>query len=474
MLELRNDEKQHLVVELEDLKQDFAALENELEHATRAREKGDRSASGDEGVGREELEKVCSNFPCIRIPLLPSERSEFSTGGGTLTFILLHRTWTPTATEPFLSLSNSKTAALNSMRRSGKLRSLLRRWMSGGARSRELGERRTMRGGRRRRFGRCVELFLPFRYPFLWNAGTDDRDDLRPQLLDDKEADIEELSRRVEQLMQQVAEKEAELAAEEEEVEALTHDLQKVRFLLVSSWLLLFLIDEAHQPERRLQLGAQIFELESEIETKDTEIDALRSDLAAVDKELEDKQGVHEQVVSALKEVRLRVFSCSFSSLVDFSFSPSPYDPQKLNSHKSRLSDLQIQHESLSTSSSFLTSKVEDLALANAKLEERARSDQEEKRRLQDEAEEIMNALRKEEEERDEDAERFAREREELEAVRPFFRILSLPFGCTDNFLLFPLPLHLAGPQIRPRLRHLHPLPPLSTRIRPRLPSGRS
>jgi hypothetical protein len=92
MLELRNDEKQHLVVELEDLKQDFAALENELEHATRAREKGNRSASGDEGVGREELEKVCSNFPCIRIPLLPSERSEFSTGGGTLTFILLHRT----------------------------------------------------------------------------------------------------------------------------------------------------------------------------------------------------------------------------------------------------------------------------------------------------------------------------------------------------------------------------------------------
>lgn len=92
---------------------------------------------------------------------------------------------------------------------------------------------------------------------------------------------------------------------------------------------------------------------------------------------------------------------------------------QKLSTHKSNLSSLQIEHQSLSTSSAFLTSRVEDLALLNAKLEEAARADDEEKRRLQDEAEEIMSALRKEEEERDEDAEKWAREREELEAVRP-------------------------------------------------------
>lgn len=86
--------------------------------------------------------------------------------------------------------------------------------------------RRAEEEGRQVRFLSCFffSLLSSSREPRLMEATA-----AVAQLLDDKEADVEELSRRVEQLLQQVAEKEAELAAEEEEVEALTHDLQKVR-----------------------------------------------------------------------------------------------------------------------------------------------------------------------------------------------------------------------------------------------------
>jgi len=91
-----------------------------------------------------------------------------------------------------------------------------------------------------------------------------------------------------------------------------------------------------------------------------------------------------------------------------------------------------IQHESSLTETTFLRSKVEDLALNNAKLVEQNRKDEEEKQRLQREAEEIMEALKKEEDERDAEEEKFRRESErqrkeieELEAVSyPIFSLL--------------------------------------------------
>jgi len=74
---------------------------------------------------------------------------------------------------------------------------------------------------------------------------------------------------------------------------------------------------------------------------------------------------------------------------------------QKLASTKRRLSDLTIQHETSTTEASFLRSKVEDLALRHAKLEEASRTAQIDAQRLRDEADEVMRALRKEEDERE-------------------------------------------------------------------------
>ncbi|GAA6023302.1 hypothetical protein JCM11491_006887 [Sporobolomyces phaffii] len=188
---------------------------------------------------------------------------------------------------------------------------------------------------------------------------------------EEREADVQELADKVEQLAQELTERKAELATSDEEIDALTHDLQK--------------------------LGAQIFTLEEELDAKDKEVADLDNELKAIEKELDEKQSVHEQVVVTLKD--------------------------KLASSKSKLSDVTIQHESATTETTFLRSKVEDLALHNARLVEQGRKDEEEKLRLQREAEEIMEALKKEEDERDadderyrRDSERFKREMDEMDA----------------------------------------------------------
>ncbi|GAA5974673.1 hypothetical protein JCM11641_007052 [Rhodosporidiobolus odoratus] len=301
MLTTRNDEKQHLQVQVEELKADCAALENELDHAQRERERSreERAEEGDRGDLADDLNR--------------------------------HR---DRATALSLELEDTKTQL--------------------DAKEREIEELLAELDERAAQHDDDVAKVEGEWRDEVERARAAEAE--AKQLLEDKEADVDELANRVEQLMQQLAKKEADMAADQEEVEALTHDLQK--------------------------LGAQIFELEGEIEQKDAEVDTLKNDLAAVDKELEDKQQVHEQVVAALKE--------------------------KLNTTKARHSELTIQHESASTERAFLSSKVEDLALANAKLEE-------EKRQLQDEAEEIMRALRKEEDDRDEDATEAERMRREIE-----------------------------------------------------------
>ncbi|GAA5902534.1 uncharacterized protein JCM6883_001440 [Sporobolomyces salmoneus] len=178
------------------------------------------------------------------------------------------------------------------------------------------------------------------------------------EAFEERERDVQELADKVEQLAQEVSDRKAELATSDEEIDALTHDLQK--------------------------LGAQIFTLEEELDSKDQQVSDLENELGSIEKELEDKQSVHEQVVVALKD--------------------------KLATTKSTLSQVTIQHESATTESTFLRSKIEDIALHNAKLVEQNRKDEEEKSRLQKEAEEIMEALKKEEDERDAEEERYRRE----------------------------------------------------------------
>ncbi|CEQ41037.1 SPOSA6832_02713 [Sporobolomyces salmonicolor] len=311
MLSTRNDEKDALREQVEHLKQDLVALENELDVATRAQTKRDREGPGDHGgKSREELEEELNAY---------RDR----------------------ATSLSLELEDVKTKLDEKER---EIEELLADW----------DEKDEVHKEEIRRVDEEWREEVE-------GARAGERE--AKEILEDREADVQDLADRVETLMRQLAEKEAEMAADAEEVEALTHDLQK--------------------------LGAQIFALEEEGDEKDKQMDDLRNELAAVDKELEDKQAVHDQVVLALKD--------------------------KLASAKSRLSEVTIQHESATTESKFLREKVEDLALVTAKLEEQARADAEEKRKLQDEADEIMRALRKEEEERDADAQEWQRERDELE-----------------------------------------------------------
>ncbi|KAK4701233.1 MFS transporter, PHS family, inorganic phosphate transporter, partial [Phenoliferia sp. Uapishka_3] len=200
-----------------------------------------------------------------------------------------------------------------------------------------------------------------------WRREVEDarmrEDEARGVTLHHKEKENEELADRLEEVLQDLATKDAEMQADSEEVAALTEDLGK--------------------------LGQQIFTLEEEGEEKDKRIEELESELSAVDKELEDKQAINEQVVNTLKE--------------------------KLATTKSRLSELTIQHESLTTEGKFLRERVEDLALELASVEEKWRGDREERRRLEDEVEELVRALRKEEEERDLDQQEWNRQREDEE-----------------------------------------------------------
>ncbi|GJN94269.1 hypothetical protein Rhopal_007343-T1 [Rhodotorula paludigena] len=294
MLSTRNDEKDSLRVQVEDLKADLQAVENELELATRAARRA-RGSQGGEG-DREELERE-----------LDTHRDR--------------------AASLSLELEDVKTQ-LDAKER--EIEDLLR----------EIDERDEVH---RQDVERVAEE---------WRDEVEDareREAQARQILEEKDADLDELTDKVEVLVRQLAEKDAQMQADEEEVEALTHDLEK--------------------------LGGQIFQLEEEADEKDKHIDELQHELDALGREFEDKQALHEQVVGTLKE--------------------------KLSTAKSRLSELTIQHESVTTESTFLRSKVEDLALAHAKLEEQLRSNEGEKRQLQADADEILRALRKEEDERE-------------------------------------------------------------------------
>ncbi|GAA6063821.1 hypothetical protein JCM10212_002578 [Sporobolomyces blumeae] len=311
MLSTRNDEKDALRDQVEHLKQDLGAVEDELESALRRLERaeGKRGAGADvDDASREDLERDLDMYR-DRATALALELEETKSKLDEKEHEI----------EELLAELDEKDQELKNL-----AERVDEEW------------REEVEGARQ--------------------AEKEAKD-----VLEEREADVQELADRVEQLVRELTDRKAELASSDEEVEALTHDLQK--------------------------LGAQIFTLEEELDARDKEVADLDAELKSVEKELEEKRTSHDQVVATLKE--------------------------KLAATKSRLSEVTIQHETATTEAKFLRSKNEDLTLTNGKLVEQARQHDDEKRRLQGEADEIMQALKKEEEERDADEERYKREAEE-------------------------------------------------------------
>lgn len=162
------------------------------------------------------------------------------------------------------------------------------------------------------------------------------------------------------------------------------------------------------------KLGKQIVDLESELDERNAKLSDLERELEAVDRELEDKEAMHSQVIIALKDVRvIFVTPCSLLTM----------HLQKLGTSKSRHTELSIQHESLSTERKFLESKIEELALRCAELEEGRRTDERARNRLEDDRQSLEKALRKKEDQL-QDAE-LARKRERAELENKYKGIIA-------------------------------------------------
>lgn len=239
MLSTRNDEKNELQAEVEDLKAELDAVEGELEAERRERQRS--RGMGVDGGDREELEKVrlsLWNTPRARplargqagAPIVRAVLTE------PLTRTRTRRNSTRTATAPRPSRWNSKTCAPLSTQRSARSRSCLRNSTSGNRCTRrssgrlptsgEMRWRMQERGNGRR--DRCVRRLLS-------TLATSCSPRPSAQALVEKDADVEELADKVEALVRKVAEKDAELQAEQDETAALTHDLKKVRGPLPST-----------------------------------------------------------------------------------------------------------------------------------------------------------------------------------------------------------------------------------------------
>ncbi|KAH9815255.1 hypothetical protein DFH28DRAFT_969151 [Melampsora americana] len=124
---------------------------------------------------------------------------------------------------------------------------------------------------------------------------------------------------------------------------------------------------EATQSDLK-EIGAGNRELAAEVEEKETLINSLTSELDELDREASNRTAVHEQVVSKLK--------------------------QKLSNTKSELNELTIQYESCQSEVKFLREKHEELALRQAEMEERRRSEADARRRLERDVEDLERELR--------------------------------------------------------------------------------
>ena len=158
------------------------------------------------------------------------------------------------------------------------------------------------------------------------------------------------------------------------------------------------------------QLGKQIADLEGEVEDKNAKLAGLERELDVVDKELGDKQTLHNQVISALKQV---------SALTPCYRSRPAHVPfrciQKLGSSKSRHTELTIQQESLSTEVNFLENKVEELAMRCAELEEGRHSHEKQRSKLENEKNQLERNLRGKENELQDTLLKSKRSQEEMQ-----------------------------------------------------------
>ncbi|KAK4046670.1 hypothetical protein OIO90_006482 [Microbotryomycetes sp. JL221] len=183
-------------------------------------------------------------------------------------------------------------------------------------------------------------------------------------MLDERELDIEGLATKVETLVAELTDKENEMATDKDEIEALTHDLQK--------------------------LGAQIFALEEEADEKDAKIQQLEAELEAADRELEDKAHAHEQESIAIRD--------------------------QLAAAQAHLQALKADHASASSNERALRDRLDELTMKSADLQEKSKADTDTKQKLEEEAVEIMRALKKEEEEHERHRRESSQRRTEDEA----------------------------------------------------------
>ncbi|KDE03126.1 hypothetical protein MVLG_06364 [Microbotryum lychnidis-dioicae p1A1 Lamole] len=201
-----------------------------------------------------------------------------------------------------------------------------------------------------------------------WREAVDEAETRKIEALDmleEREADVQDLSEKCKQLVQDIEELEVEREENAHERQALTSDLEK--------------------------LAGQIRELEAELDEKDIKVEELTDALTTVKRDAQEKQITHDQMIAAMQE--------------------------QLSTHRARVSELTMQHDSKDLENRVLREKSETLAAQLAALEAQLRAAKENIRKLEDEAVAIMRALRKEEEEHEADQKDSARRRRELEVA---------------------------------------------------------
>ncbi|BGP03966.1 anucleate primary sterigmata protein b [Rhodotorula toruloides] len=251
MLSTRNDEKNELQAQVEDLKAELAAVEGELEAERRERQRS--RGIGAEGGDREDLEKA-----------LDSHRDR--------------------ASSLALELEDVR-AALDAKER--EIEELLA----------ELDEREQVH---QEELGKVADE---------WRDEVEDareREREARQALVEKDADVEELADKVEALVRQVAEKDAELQAEQEETAALTHDLKKLGAQIFQ------LEEEADEKDKeveelRRELEAVDKELENKVSVHEQVVSALKEKLSGHKSRLSELTIQHESSTSEAAFLRSKV-----------------------------------------------------------------------------------------------------------------------------------------------------------------------
>lgn len=203
------------------------------------------------------------------------------------------------------------------------------------------------------------------------------RDELQ-QVLDEREDQIAELSDQLREVInlqeetdKTLRETSAKLREKEEDYNLTIKEL------------------EATQADLK-EIGAGNRELAAEVNEKEQQINELNAELDELEQEASNRATVHDQVVAKLK--------------------------QKLNSTKSELSELLIQHESSSSELKFLKDKHEELQLRQAEMEERRKIESDIRRKLEKELDDLERELRGTREEMDLQIIASKKEKRELQA----------------------------------------------------------